>query len=38
MYGFSAFGGRLNITSGMVMIPLLFGIGMVFYNAKSYVG
>ena len=38
MYGFSALGGRLNITSGMVMIPFLFGIRIVFYNAKKDVG
>ena len=40
-YGFSA---RLynirgfNVTSGMIMIPFMFGVGMVFYNAKNYLG
>ena len=42
-YGFS-FGMRLysiggfNMTSGMVLIPLMFGIGLIFYNAKNILG
>jgi len=40
-YGFSArlynIGGY-GVTSGMIMIPFMFGIGMVFYNAKNYIG
>jgi uncharacterized protein len=35
MYGFSAFGQSYGITSGMVMIPFIFGVGMLFYNANS---
>lgn len=27
-----------SITSGYVLIPFVFGIGMIFYNAKNYVG
>ena len=38
LYGFSAFGGNHGITSGMVMIPFMFGIGMVFYNARNLIG
>ncbi len=30
--------GGFNLTSGMVLFPFIFGIGMVFYNAKSYLG
>lgn len=30
--------GRFGITSGMVMIPFMFGIGMIFYNSKSWSG
>ena len=26
------------ITSGMVLVPFIFGIGMVFYDAKNWVG
>lgn len=38
LYGFSAYGGSFSITSGMVMIPFLFGVGMIFYNGKSIAG
>ena len=38
MYGFSAAGGNYSITSGMVMIPFMLGIGMVFYNSKNILG
>ncbi len=40
-YGFGAriygFGG-FSITSGMIMIPFMFGVGMIFYNAKNIFG
>jgi hypothetical protein len=26
------------ITSGMVLVPFIFGIGLVFYDAKSWIG
>jgi hypothetical protein len=35
LYGMSLFGSTYSITTGMVMIPFMFGIGMVFYNAKN---
>lgn len=35
LYAFSAMGNNVNITSGMVMIPFMFGIGLVFYNSKN---
>jgi hypothetical protein len=38
IYGFSAVGGNYSVTSGMVMIPFIFGIGMVFYNSKNIIG
>ncbi len=38
LYGFSAMGGLYNITSGMVMIPFIFGVGLVFYNSKNILG
>lgn len=38
LYGFSGFGGHFAITSGMVMIPFMLGIGMVFYNSRNIVG
>lgn len=30
--------GGVSITSGMVLIPFLFGVGMVFYNSKNWLG
>ena len=30
--------GNYQVTNGMVLIPFIFGIGMVFYNSKNYVG
>jgi hypothetical protein len=40
-YGFSArlysLGGY-RVTSGRIMIPFMFGVGMVFYNARNYLG
>ncbi len=38
MYGISAFGSTFGITSGMIMIPFMFGVGIVFYNAKNWIG
>jgi uncharacterized protein len=38
LYGVSFFGGHFNITSGMVMIPFMFGVGMIFYNRKNIIG
>ena len=38
LYGFSAGGANYGITSGMVMIPFIFGIGFIFYNSKNPVG
>jgi len=38
LYGFSANGGQYAITSGMVMFPFMFGVGMIFYNSKNFLG
>ncbi len=38
LYGFSAMGGNYNITSGMVMIPFMFGVGLIFYNGRNILG
>lgn len=38
MYGMSMFGSSFNITSGMIMIPFIFGIGIIFYNSKNPLG
>lgn len=34
LYGF----GRYGITSGMILIPFMFGVGIVFYNSKNLIG
>jgi len=28
----------LGITSGMVLVPFIFGIGMIFYDSKNWIG
>ena len=28
----------VNITSGMILIPFMFGVGMIFYNSKNVIG
>ena len=28
----------VGITSGMVLVPFLFGVGMIFYNSRNYIG
>ncbi|NRA53515.1 MAG: hypothetical protein HRU23_05170 [Gammaproteobacteria bacterium] len=38
LYGFSMLGSRVGITTGMVMVPFIFGIGLIFYNSKNYLG
>lgn len=32
------FGGNFHLTTGMVLIPLIFGIGFIFYNSKNPIG
>jgi energy-coupling factor transporter transmembrane protein EcfT len=29
---------QIPITNGMILIPFIFGIGMIFYNARSFLG
>lgn len=30
--------GRYGVTSGMILIPFMFGVGFVFYNSKNLIG
>ena len=30
--------GGVGITGGIILVPLVIGIGMIFYNARSYLG
>ena len=35
-FGSAVFGvGRFNVTTGMILVPFIFGVGMLFYNAKN---
>ena len=37
--GRSLYGYRgMNLTGGMVLVPFVFGIGMIFYNSKNIIG
>lgn len=38
-FGARVFGiGNFAITSGMVLIPFMFGVGIIFYNARNWAG
>ena len=38
-FGSRVFGiGGFPITTGMVLIPFMFGVGMIFYNARNWIG
>jgi len=37
LYSFNALGG-FSVTSGTIMIPFIFGVGLIFYNAKNIFG
>ena len=30
--------GGIAITSGMILIPFMFGVGMIFYNSRNWIG
>ncbi|PTX54048.1 hypothetical protein C8N43_2853 [Litoreibacter ponti] len=30
--------GGVPVTSGMVLVPFMFGVGMIFYNARNFLG
>ncbi|MCL2915912.1 hypothetical protein L2725_19400 [Shewanella corallii] len=38
LYGFQAGGFNVSITTGMVMVPFIFGVGIMFYNSKNPIG
>ena len=38
LYHWNAMGSQMSLTSGMVLVPFMFGIGLIFYNGKSIVG
>lgn len=38
LYNYNMLGNSFNITGGMVMVPFIFGIGLIFFNAKNILG
>lgn len=38
IYGFSMFGNSMDVTGGMIMVPMVLGIGMIFFNGKNWLG
>lgn len=38
-FGYNVYSvGGFSVTSGMIMIPFIFGVGLIFYNSKNYLG
>lgn len=38
-FGYSLFSlGGMHVTTGMILVPLMFGIGIIFYNANNPLG
>lgn len=37
LYHINSLGSGFGLTGGMIMIPFVFGVGMIFYNAKNIV-
>lgn len=38
LFGFAAMGNNVGITGGMILIPFIFGIGLIFYDSKKALG
>ncbi|QSX34341.1 hypothetical protein JYB87_03570 [Shewanella avicenniae] len=38
LYGVGMLGSQWGITGGMIMIPFMFGVGLVFYNSRNILG
>ncbi|MBN2808111.1 MAG: hypothetical protein JXR80_01320 [Deltaproteobacteria bacterium] len=38
LYNFSLFGSSYGLTSGMIMITFMFGIGMIFFDSRNFIG
>ena len=38
LFQFAMFGGPFSITSGMILIPFMLGIGMIFFNSRNLIG
>lgn len=38
LFNVSAFGGQFGVTGGMILVPFVFGIGLIFYDRRSIIG
>ena len=38
LFGVSMLGQSFGVTSGMIMIPFIFGVGIMFYNSRNIIG
>lgn len=38
LYGFNMMGSNVGITSGMIMIPFMIGVCIIFYDYKKWIG
>ncbi|OMH30317.1 hypothetical protein [Motiliproteus sp. MSK22-1] len=38
LYSLNMYQSQMHLTSGMVIIPMIFGIGIIFYNSKNLIG
>ena len=38
LYSYNLLGNSFNITGGTVLLPFIFGIGLIFFNAKNIFG
>ncbi|MGI9509223.1 MAG: hypothetical protein ACR2QJ_07740 [Geminicoccaceae bacterium] len=38
LYNVSAFGSQVGVTGGMILVPFVFGIGLIFYDRKNMIG
>ncbi|WP_087026489.1 hypothetical protein [Thaumasiovibrio subtropicus] len=38
LYSFNMMGQGLNVTGGMVLIPFMFGVGLIFFNSRNIIG
>ncbi|WP_371189034.1 hypothetical protein [Thalassotalea maritima] len=38
LYGFQAMGSQFQITGGTILLPFIFGVGLIFFNSKNIIG
>jgi hypothetical protein len=38
LFRFALFGSPMNITGGMILIPFIIGVGLIFFNGRNWLG